>query len=108
MNKNRIFLLSMLVVSILLFLLRVTGLTPHIVVSVVGLAVMIPLTLMTKSEWKHCALEIILRVLYLAAIVTGGMLMKMHGVAALGIIHKISAAGFLLLLLALYIPKWKK
>ena len=108
MNKNRVFLISMLLVSVLLFLLRLTGLIPHIIVSVIGLVIMIPLTIKTKSDWKIPALEIIMRAMYIAAIVSGGMLMKLHGVAALGIVHKISAAIFLLLLLVLYIPKWKK
>lgn len=108
MNKNRVFLISMLLVSALLFLLRLTGLIPHIIVSVIGLVIMIPLTIKTKSDWKIPALEILMRAMYIAAIVSGGMLMKLHGVAALGIVHKISAAIFLLLLLVLYIPKWKK
>lgn len=108
MNKNRVFLISMLLVSVLLFLLRLTGLIPHIIVSVIGLAIMIPLTIKTKSDWKIPALEIIMRTMYVVAIVSGGMLMKLHGIAALGIVHKISAAIFLLLLLVLYIPKWKK
>jgi hypothetical protein len=34
--------------------------------------------------------------------------MKVHGVAALGIAHKISAVVFVVLLLVLYLPKWKK
>ena len=108
MNKNRVFLISMLLVSALLFLLRLTGLIPHIIVSVIGLVIMIPLTIKTKSDWKIPALEILMRAMYVVAIVSGGMLMKLHGVAALGIVHKISAAIFLLLLLVLYIPKWKK
>ena len=108
MNKNRIFLISMIAVSVLLALLSVTGLTAHIIVSVVGLAVMIPLTLATRKEWKIPALEVIMRVMYLVAVVTGGALMKVHGVAALGIAHKISAAVFVVLLLVLYLPKWKK
>ena len=44
----------------------------------------------------------------LVAIITGGVLMKVHGVAALGIVHKIAAAAFVVLLLVLYIPKCKK
>ena len=108
MNKNRFFLISMLAVSVLLFLLRLTGLTLHIIVSVVGLAIMIPLTIKTKQDWKIPALEIIMRAMYFVAIVSGGMLMKLHGIAALGIAHKISAALFLVLLLVLYVPKWKK
>ena len=108
MNKNRFFLISMIVVSALLFLLRMTGLTMHIAVSVLGLAIMIPITVMTRKEWKIPALEVIMRVMYLVAIVTGGVLMKVHGVAALGIIHKIAAAAFVVLLMVLYIPKMKK
>ena len=108
MNKNRFFLISMIVVSALLFLLRMTGLTVHMAVSVLGLAIMIPITVMTRKEWKIPALEVIMRVMYLVAIVTGGVLMKVHGVAALGIIHKIAAAAFVVLLMVLYIPKMKK
>ena len=108
MTKNRTFLLSMAVVSVLLFMLRMTGLTAHIIVSVAGLAIMIPLTLATRKEWKIPALEVIMRVMYFVAIVTGGILMKVHGVAALGMVHKISAALFAVLLLVLYIPKWNK
>ena len=108
MNKNRIFLISMALVSVLLFMLRMTGLAAHIIVSVAGLAVMIPLTLQTRKEWKIPALEVIMRAMYLVAVITGGMLMKLHGVAALGIVHKIGAALFAVLLLVLYIPKWKK
>lgn len=108
MNKNHVFLISMLLVGVLLFLLRLTGLIPHIIVSVIGLVIMIPLTIKTKSDWKIPALEIIMRAMYVVAIVSGGMLMKLHGVAAPGIVHKIGAAAFLVLLLMLYLPKAKK
>ncbi len=108
MNKNRLFMFAMLVVTLLLFALRMTGLTAHIIVSVLGLAVMIPFTLKTRSGWTKPALEVLMSVMYLIAIVTGGMLMKLHGIAALGMIHKIGAAAFVVLLLVLYIPKAKK
>ena len=108
MNKNRIFLAAMLAVALLLFLLRMTGMTAHILLSVLGLAVMIPFTLKTRKEWKIPALEVLMRVMYLVAIVTGGALMKIHGAAALGMVHKIGAALFVVLLLVLYIPKCKK
>ena len=108
MNKNCSFLISMIVVSLLLFMLRVTGLTAHIVVSVLGLVVMIPLTLATRKEWKLPALEVIMRAMYFVAIVTGGALTKVQGVAALDMVHKISAALFAVLLLVLYIPKCRK
>ena len=108
MNKNRVFLVSMIVVSVLLWLLKMTGLTAHIAISVLGLAIMIPLTLATRKEWKIPALEVIMRAMYFVAIVTGGVLMKVYGVPALGMVHKIGAAAFLVLLLALYIPKCRK
>ena len=108
MNKNCLFMISMIAVSALLFLLRMTGLTAHIIVSVLGLVIMIPYTMKTKQHWTKTPLEILMRVMYLVAIVTGGALMKVHGIAALGIVHKIGAALFLVLLLALYIPKCKK
>ena len=108
MNKNRFFLISMIAVSVLLFMLRMTGMAAHIGVSVLGLAIMIPITLKTRKEWKIPALEIIMRVMYLVAVVTGGAMMKLHGIAALGMVHKIAAAVFAVLLLVLYIPKWKK
>ena len=108
MNKNCIFMISMIAVSALLFLLRVTGLAAHIVVSVLGLVIMIPYTLKTKKEWTKMPLEILMRFMYLVAIVTGGVLMKVHGIAVLGMVHKIGAALFLVLLLVLYIPKCKK
>ena len=106
MKKDWIFAPVLVAVGVVLFLLKVTGMPAHIAVSVFGVAVLIAYTALTKKNWKIPALEIIMRVMYLIAIVTGGMLMKLHGVAALGIIHKAGAALFLVLLLVLYIPKW--
>ena len=108
MNKNRFFMISMLIINMLLSMMRITGLIPHIIVSVIGLTIMILLTIQTKSEWKKPALEILMRTLYLVAIISGGMLMKIHGVSVLGFVHKISSLLFLILLLILYIPKWNK
>lgn len=108
MNKNGRFLIAMAVVTLLLFLLRMTGLAAHIIVSLLGLAIMIPFTLKTKNEWTKAPLEILMRVMYLVAIVTGGALMKVYGVAVLGLVHKIGAALFLVLLLVLYVPKCRK
>ena len=72
MKKNLIFLVSMVIVSVLLFLLRYTGLVPHIIVSVIGLVLMISLTVKNTKSWKIPALEIIMRFAYFVAIVTGG------------------------------------
>lgn len=105
MKKNLIFLVSMLCVSVALFLLRFTGMTAHIIVSVLGLAIMIPITVLTAKDWKCPPAEIIMRAMYLIAVVSGGVLMRVYGVPALGLAHKISAVLFVLLLLVLYIPK---
>ena len=105
MKKNLFFLISMVIVSVLLFLLRYTGLVPHIVISVIGLVLMILLTVKNTKSWKIPALEVIMRIAYFVAIVTGGLIMKIHNVPMLSIAHKIGAVIFVLLLLVLYIPK---
>ena len=78
MKKNLFFLISMIIVSVLLFLLRYTGLVPHIVVSVIGLVLMISLTVKNTKSWKIPALEVIMRIAYFVAIVTGGLIMKIQ------------------------------
>ena len=105
MNKNRIFLISMLLVSALLFMLRLTGLIPHIIVSVIGLTIMIPLTIKTKSDWKIPALEILMRAFYGVALITGIVIMNVHGIVALAVIHKVSAVLFMALIIVLLIHK---
>ena len=105
MKKDLMFLVSMIVVSVLLFLLRFTGLIPHIVLSVIGLLIMIALTVKNTENWKIPALEIVMRVLYFVAIVSGGLIMKLHNLPALSIVHKVCAVLFVVLLLTLYIPK---
>ena len=108
MKKDLIFAPIMLLIGAQLFLLRVTGMTAHIAISVMGVLALIAYTVATKKEWKIPALEILMRACYGIALITGIVLMKVHGVAALGIAHKIGAALFVILLLALYIPKCKK
>ena len=105
MKKNILFLIPMLLVVVALFLLRVTGMKVHIAVSVVGLVLLIGYTLATKKEWKCPALEIIQRVFYAVAIITGVVLMNVHGIAAISIIHKISAVLFVILLICTEIHK---
>ena len=61
MKKDLIFAPAMLVVGILLFMLRATGMTAHIIISVLGIAVLAAYTATTKKDWKIPALEIIMR-----------------------------------------------
>ena len=99
MKKNLLFLIPMVIVAVLLFMLRTTGMTAHIAVSVVGLVILVAYALSTKKTWKCPALEIIHRVFYAVALITGVVLMNVHGIAAVSIIHKISAALFAVVLI---------
>lgn len=108
MKKNVLFLIPMIVVAILLFMLRATGMTAHIIVSAVGLLVLVAYAVATKKEWKCPALELLERVFYGIALITGAILMNVHGVAYIAIIHKLSAVLFAVLLIACEIHKATK
>ena len=99
MKKNVLFLIPMVIVAVLLFMLRATGMKVHIALSVVGLVLLIAYTLLAKKEWRNPALEILHRVCYAIALITGVVLMNVHGIAAISIIHKISAVLFVILLI---------
>ena len=105
MKKDFIFAPIMLVVGILLFMLRTTGMTAHIIISVLGIAVLAAYTATTKKDWKIPALEIIMRLFYGIALITGGVILKVSYIPAVAIIHKVSAALFVLLLVALFVHK---
>ena len=105
MKKNILFLIPMLLVVVALFLLRATGMKVHIAVSGIGLVLLIAYTVATKKEWKNPALEILGRVCYGIALITGVVLMNVHGIAAVSIIHKISAVLFVILLICAEIHK---
>lgn len=105
MKKDLIFAPIMLVIGVLLFLLRATGMTAHIVVSLLGIVTLAIYTIATRKEWKIPALEVLMRVFYGIALITGIVMMKVHGVAALGIVHKAGAALFAILLVVLFVHK---
>ena len=105
MKKDLIFVPIMLLIGVLLFLLRATGMTAHIVISVIGVLVLIAYTVLTKKEWKIPALEILMRAFYGLALITGIVIMNVHGIVALAVIHKVSAALFLAMLVVLLVSK---
>lgn len=105
MKKDLIFAPIMLLVGVALFLLRFTGMIPHIALSVVGLTVLVVYAILTKKEWKIPALEIVMRAFYGIALITGVVMMKVHGVVALAIAHKVGAVLFVLALVALFVHK---
>ena len=105
MKKDLIFAPIMLVVGILLFLLRATGIAVHIAVAVIGIFALAVYTAATKKEWKIPALEVIMRAFYGIALVTGVIVLKLKDIVALEIAHKASAALFVVLLVVLFVHK---
>ena len=105
MKKDLIFAPTMLVIGVLLFLLRATGMTAHIIISILGVVTLVVYTIATNKEWKIPVLEVLMRVFYGIALITGIVMMKVHGIAALGIVHKAGAALFALLLVVLFVHK---
>ena len=105
MKKDMIFAPIMLLIGVLLFLLRATGMTAHIVISVIGVFALIAYTVLTKKEWKIPALEILMRAFYGVALITGIVIMNVHGIVALALMHKVSAVLFLAMLVVLLVSK---
>ena len=105
MKKDLIFTPALLVIGFLLCLLRATGMTAHIVISVIGVLLLIAYTVFTKKEWKIPVLEIIMRAFYGIALISGIVVLNIHGVVALAVIHKVSAVLFLALLVVLLVSK---
>ena len=105
MKKDLVFAPVMLLIGVLLFLLRATGMTAHIAISVIGVLVLIAYAVLTKKDWKIPALEIIMRVFYGIALITGIVIMNVHGIAALSVIHKASAVLFMVLMIVLLTHK---
>ena len=106
MKKDFIFAPALLVIGVLLCIFKLTGVVAHIAVSVVGILVLVAYTVLTKKEWKIPALEIAMRVCYGVALITGIIVMNVAGVAAVAIIHKISAILFIVLLAVAFVQKF--
>ena len=105
MKKDLIFAPILLAVGIALGLLKVTGMTAHIIISLVGILILVVYAIATRKEWKLPALEIIMRACYGIALISGILMMKIRGIAAMPIVHKAGAALFVLLLVVLFVHK---
>ena len=105
MKKDLIFAPILLLVSVALFLLRFTGISVHIAISVVGVIALVLYTVLTKKEWKIPALEIIMRACYGIALISGIVVMNVNSVAVLSVVHKVSAVLFMALIIVLLIAK---
>ena len=105
MKKDLIFTPALLLVGVLLFRLRTTGMTAHIAISVIGVLALFVYTVLTKKSWRIPVLEILMRAFYGIALITGVVIMNVHGIAALSVIHKASAALFVVSLVVLFVHK---
>lgn len=101
MKKELIFAPALLLVGAALFLLKATGMTAHMIVSAVGVVLLIAYAILTRKTWKLPVLEILMRVFYGVALISGIVIMNIHGIAVLSIIHKASAVLFAVLLVVL-------
>ena len=108
MKKDLIFAPALILVAVALGLLKVTGIYAHIAISVIGLALLIVYTVQTKKEWKIPALEVLMRVFYALALISGIAIMAGCPTAAVGIAHRITAALFGVLLVVLFVIKLAK
>jgi hypothetical protein len=104
-KKELFYTLALLAVGILLFLLRTTGMTARIVISLVGILVLIGYTVLTKKEWKIPALEIVMRACYGIALISGIVIKNVRGIVALSIVHKATAALFVVFVVVLFVIK---
>ena len=105
MKKDLIFAPVMVVIAVLLFLLKHTKMTAHIIISVLGIAVLLAYTILTKKEWKLPPLEIIMRACYGIALITGVVMYILHGNDVLSVVHKVTATLFTLTLVASFVHK---
>lgn len=105
MKKDLIFTPALLLVGVALCLLQLTGIIAHIVISVVGIALLIAYTVLTKKNWRIPALEIVVRALYGIALISGIVIMNASGLAALAVIHKVSAVLFMAGIIVLLVSK---
>ena len=105
MKKDLIFTPVLILIGILLFLMKTTGMTAHIAISIVGVLALGVYTSLTKKEWKIPALEGLMRLFYGIALITGIVLMNVHGIAALALVHKICCGLFMALVVVLFVIK---
>ena len=104
MKKDLIFAPVMLVIGVLLFLLKFTGMTAHIAVSVAGIAVLAVYTVLAKKEWNLPVIEILMRAFYGIALISG-IVIKFNHLFALVIVHRASAVLFIVALAFLLVHK---
>lgn len=104
-KKDLLFVAPMLGIAVLLFMFRLTHLPAHIILSVLGIGVLVAYTVIMEKEWKLPKLEILTRLIYGIALVSGVIIMNIHGILVLSIIHRASAILFVGCFVFLFVYK---
>ena len=108
--KTIIFTVVMAIISALLFLLKTTGMNIHILLGILGFVVTVGYTLMIKKDFKKLSKisvvsEILMRIFYAVALISGFMLKVIEERAVVAKVHKIAAVIFTILLVVISIKK---
>lgn len=105
---NIISFIAILLSFIGLALLKVTGMTGHIVISIIALIIMVICAILGKKTWKKPALEIVYRLFYLIALITGIVMVAGGVVGAVSVVHKIAAVLFIILFIVNFVVSKKE
>ena len=110
MLKTILYTISMIIISVLLFSLKITGMKMHIVLGLLALIITIVYTLLIRKSLKEFSKksivkEILMRVCLAIALISGFLLKPFGTVLVISIVHKIAAIVFTMLLLVININK---
>lgn len=105
-----LYTIIMLIISVLLFALKFTGMKIHIVLGILACIITIVYTLLIRKEIKEYSkksivIEVAMRVFLAIALITGFLLKPFGTIVFISIIHKASAVVFAILLLLVNIKK---
>ena len=100
--------IAIIVATVGLVLLDLTGLPGHIAIAVIALIIMIVCAVRGKKDWKKPALEIAYRVFYFITLITGVVMIATQITGAVAIVHKAACAVFAVLFIVNFITKLAK
>lgn len=112
MKKDVIFSAALLIIGAALAAFRATGFIAHVIISLVGLVCLIVYTVLERKSWPPSIPELITRICYAVALISGVALMRIESAgalaAAIGIAHKLFAVLFVVFLVISLVLKARK
>lgn len=99
MKKNLFYLIPLFIITVFLFLLNITGIKTHIILSAVALLLLVIYTFASRKKWTSPILEIFMRIFFVVAIITGIVLMNLESTNVIIVVHRFSAALFAVLMI---------